>query len=209
MSADTRDPQRHSFSMPAFAEWLRVFIQSQSASDRTGGTVRLLARSSEQHVQGIADDLCDRTVVCEHDVRHAREIIIEEQRKHTGFERLREHGEIGNVGEKCRDLAALPAEINRIGIAGKPLRQVRREVTRKRRMCPLGLRLAPPRIAQDFDVPDGLVDGRFEIEEIDRFGQEIERAAVHRDTNIGNVAIGRDDDGRELFFVLLQLLKQR
>ena len=58
-------------------------------------------------------------------------------------------------------------------------------------------------------MPDGLGDRRLEIEEIDRLGHEIERAAVHGGADIGHVAIGRDDDGRELFFVLLQLLQQR
>ena len=110
---------------------------------------------------------------------------------------------------KRRDLAALPAEIDRVRIAGKPLGQIGREVTRKRGMGPLGLRLPPPRLAQDFDMPNGLGDRRFEVKKIDRLGQEIKRAAVHRSADIGHVAIGRDDDGRELFFVLLQLLEQR
>ena len=49
----------------------------------------------------------------------------------------------------------------------------------------------------------------FEVEKIDRLGQEIEGAAVHGGADIGHVAIGRDDDGRELFLVLLQLLEER
>ena len=39
----------------------------------------------------------------------------------------------------------------------------------------------------------------FGIKKIDGLGQEIERASVHCGANIGHVAIGRDDDGRELF----------
>ncbi len=74
-------------------------------------------------------------------------------------------------------------------------------------MRPLGLRLPPPRLAQHLDMPNGLGDRRFEIAEIDRLGQEIERAAVHRGADIGHVAISRDDDGRELFLALLQLLQ--
>ena len=54
-----------------------------------------------------------------------------------------------------------------------------------------------------------LVDGQFEIAEIDRLGQKIERSTVHRGADIVHVAIGRDDDGRFLVFGLLQLLQQR
>ena len=161
--------------------------------------VRLLAGGPEQHVQGIADDLCHRAVVREHDVRHAGEVVVEQRPKHVGFERLHQRGEAGNVGEQRRDLAALPAEIDRVRIAGKPLGQIGREVTRQRGMGPLGLRLPPPRLAQDLDMPNGLGDRRLEIKKIDRLGQEIERAAVHRGADIGHVAIGRDDDGRDAF----------
>ena len=160
-------------------------------------------------MQGIADDLCNRAIVREYEIGHAGEIVVEKRPKHVGFERLHKRGEAGNVGEQRRDLAALPAEINRVRVAGKPFSQIGREVTRKRGMRPLGLRLPPPRLAQDFDMPNGLGDRRFEVEKIDGLGQEIERAAVHRGADIGHVAIGRDDDGRELFLVLLQLLEQR
>ena len=60
-----------------------VFIQSQCAIDRAGGMVRLLAGGAEQHVQGIADDLCDRAIMGEHDVGHAREIVIEKRSEHA------------------------------------------------------------------------------------------------------------------------------
>ena len=54
-----------------------------------------------------------------------------------------------------------------------------------------------------------LGDGGFQVGEIDRLGQKIERAAVHGGADIAHVAIGRDDDGRNLFARLLQLLQQR
>ena len=56
-------------------------------------------------------------------------------------------------------------------------------------------------------MPDGLGDRCLEIEKVDGFGQKIERAAIHCGANIGHVAIGRDDDNRELFFGLLKLLE--
>ena len=62
-------------------------------------------------------------------------------------------------------------------------------------MRALGLGLAPARLAQHLDMADGLVDGCFEIVEIDRLGQEVERAAVHRGADIAHVAVGGDDDG--------------
>jgi len=56
-------------------------------------------------------------------------------------------------------------------------------------------------------MPNGLGHCPLEIEKIDGLGQEIERAAVHRGADIRDVAIGRDDNGGELFFVLLQFLQ--
>src|ERR1700676_3741160 len=64
------------------------------------------------------------------------------------------------------------------------------------------------RRAHHLDVAHSLFDGHFEIAEIDRLGQEIERPAVHRGTDVAHVAIGRNDDGRFLFFRLLQFLQQ-
>ena len=58
-------------------------------------------------------------------------------------------------------------------------------------------------------MPNSLGDRRFEVEKIDRLGHEIKGAAVHRGADVGHVAIGRDDDGRQLFLALLQLLQQR
>ncbi len=76
-------------------------------------------------------------------------------------------------------------------------------------MRPFGLRLPPPRFPQGLDMPNSLGDRRFEISKINRLGQEIERTAVHRGANVGDVTIGRDNDSRELLFALLQFLQQR
>src|SRR5579864_5722039 len=66
-------------------------------------------------------------------------------------------------------------------------------------------RLAPPvDVAQLHDVVDGLAHGDFEIAEIDRLGDKIKRAAVHRGAQIFHVAIGRDDDGAHFVALLAQ-----
>src|SRR5580704_14187165 len=54
-----------------------------------------------------------------------------------------------------------------------------------------------------------LGDGGFQIVEIDRLGDEIERAAVHGGADLAHVAVGRNDDGRYRSLVLQQLLQQR
>src|SRR5579883_3426225 len=66
-----------------------------------------------------------------------------------------------------------------------------------------------PPLAQHLDMADGLVDGGLEIGEIDRLGEEVERAAVHGCADVAHVAIGGDDDGRLLVLGLLQLGEQR
>ncbi len=57
-------------------------------------------------------------------------------------------------------------------------------------MCPLSLRLPPPRFTQDFDMPNGLSDGCLEVKKIDGLGQEIKSPPIHCGANIGRVAIG-------------------
>ena len=75
-------------------------------------------------------------------------------------------------------------------------------------MRALGLSLAAACLAHHLDVADGLVDGHFEIAEIDRLGQKIERASIHRGTDVAHVAIGGNDDGRLPVLGLLQFLQQ-
>lgn len=48
-----------------------------------------------------------------------------------------------------------------------------------------------------------------QIRKIDRLGQEIERAPVHRGSDIGHITVGRDDYGREFFIRFLQLMEKR
>ena len=46
--------------------------------------IRLLTRRTEQHMQGVADDLGDRAIMAEHDVRHAKKIVVQERREFLG-----------------------------------------------------------------------------------------------------------------------------
>ena len=55
---------------------------------------------------------------------------------------------------------------------------------------------------------DRLAHGGLEVGEVDRLGQEVEGAAVHRGADIGHVAVGRDDHGREPGRFVLQLGEQ-
>ena len=60
----------------------------------------------------------------EHNICHAREILIEQRSEYAGFQRLHKRGETGNVGKKGRNLAALSAEVDAISIAGELLCQI-------------------------------------------------------------------------------------
>ena len=55
---------------------------------------------------------------------------------------------------------------------------------------------------------DRLADGRLEIGEIDRLGEKVESAAVHRGADVGHVAVSRHDDGREPGRLVLQPREQ-
>src|SRR5437899_2478437 len=118
--------------------------------------VRLLTWGTEQHMQGVTNDLCNRTIVRKHNVSHACKIIVEKRPKDLGFERLDQRGKASNVAEQRRDLATLPPKINCIHIAGKALSKIGREVPRERSMRPLGLGLPPSHFTQDLDMAAGL-----------------------------------------------------
>ena len=138
--------------------------------------VGLLARRAEQHMDGVADDLRHRAVMGEDDIGHAGQIIVEQRSEHARLQRFNQRREAGNVGEQRCDLASLPFKLARALFAGKPQRQIWRKVARQRSMRAFGLGLAPPRLAQRFDVAQRLGDGSFQISKVDRLGDEIEGA---------------------------------
>ena len=92
-------------------------------------------------MQRIADHLRHSAVMGEHNICHAREILIEQRSEDAGFQRLHKRGETGDVGKKGCNLAALPDEVDGIRVAGKLLDKVRREVARQRGIGPFGRRL--------------------------------------------------------------------
>ena len=105
-----------------------MLVQRQGAGDGARCMVRLLAGSAEQHVERVADDLCHCAIVSKHDVGHAGEVFIEQRAQHFRFKRLDECSETCDVGKQRGDLAALTSEIERGGVAGKLLRQIRRKL---------------------------------------------------------------------------------
>ena len=171
--------------------------------------IRLVARRAEEHMNRVADDFCDRSFMREDDVGHRAEIFVEHLAQHRGVETFDEGREAGDVGEQRRDLAALAAEIERRGIAGEARGEIGREIARQRRVGALGRRLPTLGFAQHLDMADRLFNRGLEIGEVDRLRQEIEGPAIHRGADIGHVAIGRDDHGRDFFLRLLQLGEQR
>ena len=76
-------------------------------------------------------------------------------------------------------------------------------------MRALGFRLALTRVLEMGDMGDRLADRGLEVGKVNRLGQEVERAPVHGGADIGHVAVGRDDHGRKLRRLFLQLGEQR
>ena len=116
VNADPRRSQGNSALVPEPAELARERIKGERAHDRARRMIGLLARRPEQHVQRVADDLCDRAVMGEDDLSHPGEVIVQKRLEHLGIERLDEGGEAGDVGEERRDLATLSAKIDRLTI---------------------------------------------------------------------------------------------
>ena len=73
-------------------------------------------------------------------------------------------------------------------------------------MRALGLGLTASRLAQHHDMADCLLDRRLEIRKVDWLGQKVERAAIHRRTDIVHVTVCGNDNGGFLVVHLLQLL---
>jgi hypothetical protein len=118
-------------------------------------------------VERIADDLRHRPLVRENYVRHAGEVGVEKLSQKAWIERLGEVGEVRDVGEQNRDLAASAGKFAcRIAVAGEPFREVGREIARQRGIGALGRQQAPPRFAQQLDMPDRLGDRRLEVKEV-------------------------------------------
>ena len=56
---------------------------------------------------------------------------------------------------------------------------------------------------------DSSIDGYLQIVEIDWLGNEIESTTVHRRPNVLHVAVGRNDDGMDIWVYAGKTVKQR
>ena len=134
--------------------------------------VRLLASNST--CRASPDDLGDRPVMGKHDIGHAHEIFVEQCSQYIRFQRLHQCGEARGLGERRYDARRCPL-IDRVGVAGKPLRKVRREIARQRRIGSFGLGLAR-RASRRNSIWRNLLRSSSLNREINRLGHEIERA---------------------------------
>jgi hypothetical protein len=66
----------------------------------------------------------------EHDLSHAREVIVKKRRKKLGIERLDQPSEACDVREQRRDLATLSAKVDRLAVRRQPFGEVGRKVPR-------------------------------------------------------------------------------
>ena len=156
----------------------------------------------------IADDLGDRAFVREHDFRHTFEVAAEQARELSGVERFHERREPGDVGEQGGDFAPFDAGRERIDVGREATREIGREIARERRVRALRRGLTRPRVPEVGDMSDRSADRGLEVGEVDRLGEEVEGAAVHRGADIGHVAVSRDNHGREAGGFILQLGEQ-
>ena len=179
------------------------------AGDGARRIVRLITGGVEENLDSVADDFRNRTFMCENHVRHAAHIFVEQRAEHFRCRGFHQRCKTGDVSEDDRDLTPVHRHAVGFAVAGEAACDLRRKIPRQRGVRALGFGLTAARLAHHLDVADGLVDGHFEIAEIDRLGQKIERAAVHRGADVAHVAIGGDDDGRFLVLGLLQFLQQR
>ena len=144
VNTDPRRSQGNPALVPEPAELACERIEGKRTHDRARRMIELLARRPEQHVQRVADDLCDRAVMGEDDLRHAGEVVVQKRLEYLWVERLDKRGEAGDIGEERRYFAALSAKVDRLAVRRQPFGEIRREVARERRVRAFGGNLAAP-----------------------------------------------------------------
>ena len=65
------------------------------------------------------------------------------------------------------------------------------------------------RLLHRVDVVQGLVDGDFQVVEVDRLGYEVEGAPVHGGADVLHVTVGGDDDGADFRVRVFELAQER
>ena len=73
--------------------------------------VGLAGGCAEEDVDGVADDLGNRSLVGEDDVRHARQVTVNQFAEKCGVQRLSQARETSDIGEERGDFAALACQV--------------------------------------------------------------------------------------------------
>ena len=117
----------HASRAAASARAADVWTVTRAAAACNGARamVGLLAGRTEEHVEGIADDLRDCAVVRKNDIGHACEVFIEKRSEHARLKRLHQSGKPRNVGKKRCNFAALTCKVDCIVVASKSLHKIR------------------------------------------------------------------------------------
>ena len=186
--ADLRRAGRTPFVVPAV----------EGGQHRSGGLQRIagVAVRGVRHAEGrqhrVADEFLERAAASEHLPGHPA--VKNPQRLHHRFgrHRLGERGEADDIGEQHRDVLAAHRS-QRLVLPGEQLDDVGREIARQVVAHALRLVALAANFAQARDLVERLADRQLEVGEVDRLGDEVERAAVHRDSDVGHVAVGRND----------------
>ena len=130
MNANTGDAKRRASRHPVLPIAFGMRVERERAADRPACGVGLVGGRAEQHMDRVADDLRDRTLVREDDFSHAFEIAAEKLRQLFGIERFDQGRESGDVGEQSRDFAPLAARRERVLLRSQTPREVGRKIAR-------------------------------------------------------------------------------
>ena len=99
MDANSHGPEGDALLSPVRAKPPRPSVERQGAGDGPRRRIGLIGRRSKENVNGVADDLGDRALAFERDLRHSGQVFTQQRGENFGIERLDERGEAGDVGE--------------------------------------------------------------------------------------------------------------
>jgi hypothetical protein len=174
------------------------------AGERVCGIVGARRWNAEYGDDRIADVFVDGAATGK-DLRGHPGVEFAQQRQ----DRFRRHGlshlsEADDIGKQNAD--RLPADrAERLILSGQQVDDIRREVPGQVVAGPLGFLAQAIQFAQLGDIRQRLADRDLKVAQVHRFGDEIKRAPIHRSSQIGHVAISRDNDGPHGGLPLAQL----